>query len=187
MSDLDHIVTAYAHMERQVQHLMNALCRPYCSICPKCCCRPDICDESIDSAFLQLLRTLDPPEQPFCDQYGWLTVDGCALPIGRPPVCYEFICDDIMLSLPDDTARYAMRALGLIMSFLGEELSPLGPLTELADADALRAIRADAFTARLSTANTALNAIQTYLESGTLSPAALAPLLTADTPLLQGP
>ena len=50
---------------------------------------------------------------------GWLTLDGCGLDVGRPPVCYEFYCSAIISGISGAYRKYAADVLGKLVSFAG--------------------------------------------------------------------
>ena len=188
--DLERIVDEYTEFEHRVRELMIAQAAPCCSVCPSCCCRFDICEETIDSAFLSLIRTREEPGESFSDSYGWLTPTGCLLKIGRPPVCYEFLCDDIMHSMPDDDARFALRTLGMLITYVGRKAIGTRHLVELLNPDDLLRLRYERFHARLATAQTALEDIEEYFSSGAFPDEAMPHLLKICKPgtdMYQGP
>ena len=86
----------YVLLEKQIQQLMDPLSRPYCRRCTAVCCREEMCRESIESAFLSVLVQMQKIR--YNRQNGWLGNAGCRLAYGRPLVCYEFFCEDILHS-----------------------------------------------------------------------------------------
>ncbi|MCC7299484.1 MAG: hypothetical protein IT583_00185, partial [Verrucomicrobia bacterium] len=97
-SKLIRLLGKYKELERDVQELVSAQCRDVCALCTACCCRADLCEEALESPFLHAAHGRDELES---DRYGFLTETGCSLEIGRPPVCYEFFCDELMAAQPD--------------------------------------------------------------------------------------
>lgn len=187
--DLERILDAYITLEDRVRELMLAQASPSCSICPAVCCRCDICEESIESAFLSLIHQRVPPAESYCESYGWLTHTGCTLAVGRPPVCYEFLCDSILLTLPNDDARFALRTLGMLITYVGRKAIGTRHLVELLDPDDLLHLRYPRFEKRLRVAQTALEDIQDCFETGLLSPEAkdhLLKICRPGTELYQG-
>lgn len=114
---LKHLIEEYIELERGVQELVSAQCRPVCELCTACCCRADLCEEALESPFLCAVHGRNELES---DRYGFLTETGCALEIGRPPVCYEFFCDELMATQPDDLHRDLLRILGRLPTYAGE-------------------------------------------------------------------
>jgi hypothetical protein len=109
----------------------------------------------VDSAFLRALRSIHQKDVFFCDRYGWLTESGCALKCGRPPVCYGFLCNDIVDSL-NDTERDYVRVLGRIVSWVGERAAGSRHLVEIMDSADLEQINCERISRRIVTARTAL-------------------------------
>lgn len=106
-------------LEKSVQALMEKATGPLCAGCKKVCCQPEICRESLDSAFLCRVRQhADMPD--FSPDTGWLCEFGCTLEAGRPPVCYEYFCDHIMTQIPDRDQRWRMLVLGHLVSHAGK-------------------------------------------------------------------
>ena len=54
------------------------------------------------------------------DACGWLTPAGCRLGTGRPPLCYDFICNAIHESLKSPDRHQTLRQIARLMSFAGE-------------------------------------------------------------------
>jgi hypothetical protein len=108
---LIRILEEYAAFETEVRRQLANICAPHCAVCKRVCCRPEYCRETIDSPFLALLNPEISPNSQYSADRGWLTLRGCALSAGRPPVCYQFICKKIFDSLPDDTSRYLLEVL----------------------------------------------------------------------------
>ena len=84
----------YIFLEKEIQKLIFPISRSFCSKCLGNCCREEICKESIDSTFLSILT--GKQKIRFNSQNGWLGPLGCKLDYGRPLVCYEFFCEDIL-------------------------------------------------------------------------------------------
>ncbi|MFA7256500.1 MAG: hypothetical protein WC047_02870 [Kiritimatiellales bacterium] len=117
-SRLKNLLEEYAGLERGVQELVSAQCGPVCGLCTvACCCRADICEEALESPFLRLLHKQDTLDS---DRYGFLTETGCALPAGRPPICYEFFCEELLNSLPDEKCRELLKILGRLPTHAGQ-------------------------------------------------------------------
>ena len=125
---------AYAELEGEVQQVIGNLFGSVCSLCTSTCCTPDICEESLDSAFLRKIREFLQPQAFFCERYGWLAENGCTLKCGRPPVCYGFFCNEIIDSLPE-SARADLRELGRIVSDVGSRALGSRHLVELSEED----------------------------------------------------
>ncbi|MDD4737394.1 MAG: hypothetical protein PHP44_14955, partial [Kiritimatiellae bacterium] len=187
---LKPILDDYIAFEHRVREQMLVHASPSCGICPAVCCRYDICEESIDSAFLSLIRQHTAPTECFCERYGWLTPTGCALEVGRPPVCYEFLCDDMLHALPNDDARFALRTLGMLITYIGRKAIGTRHLVELLHHEDLLRLHYPRFRVRLQTAQTALEIITDYFDSSTLpddSKLHLLKICKPGTELYQGP
>jgi hypothetical protein len=106
-SDLSHdfvmAVLEYQSLEQKVNQLVVQVCKPFCSTCSNCCCKIDFCSESFDSYWLRMTWELSGySRSQYDDSIGWLSSDGCRLTTGRPPVCYEHLCNRIISETPDD-------------------------------------------------------------------------------------
>ncbi len=168
MSGIQPIQKEYGHFELRVQKVMNLCAEPFCSLCQSCCCQHVICEESVLSPFLLGVHKQFPPTDLFCDTYGWLSTRGCTLTAGRPPVCYEFLCDVMMTNLPNDDTRYALRTLGMLVTHLGRNALGGRHLVELSEDD-LDRVRLDRFTKRLQECRRVFDDLEHFFSSGMLS------------------
>lgn len=164
-----HFIALYIELERAVQELIAMHCASFCALCTACCCRADICEEAIDSLFLQRLHRR---HQLDSDRYGFLDTTGCTLSAGRPPVCYSFFCDELLAAQEDGLQRDLLRLLGRLVSLVGEQA--LGPahLVELMDEECLAKINYDKLARRVERALDALELIRSGLQSGRLDASA---------------
>lgn len=187
-SALRRFILRYAALEQRVGALMSQVCGLWCGCCQDSCCRCDMCEESLDSAFLRAVIGLTPPDAPFSDHVGWLTLHGCALKAGRPPVCYEFVCDEIMHELSGDTIRYAVRSLGKSLYYVGEEAWQGLHLVEIVLDEQLRQVDCIRLQRRLEEAEEAVQDIECMLVTHTQSKptAAMMKICPSDTELYQG-
>lgn len=167
-SELRAVLAAYADLEMRVRAMSTECYGEVCALCTSTCCTPDICEESVDSAFLRALRSTYENGALFCDRFGWLTEKGCALGVGRPPVCYRFFCDEIMDSLGDRERRIIL-VLGRLMVWVGERASGSRHLVEVMDDEGLKAIRADRVIKRIEIAREALAGIESMLGDAPVS------------------
>ncbi len=173
MNELQKIQQKYGLFEQRIQHLMNHYASSYCEVCQSCCCQYVICEESLISPFLQGVQELFPPTDTFCDSYGWLSPTGCTLAAGRPPVCYEFLCDILMDALPDDDTRYALRTLGMLLTYLGQKALGNRHLVEITDSTMLTQIKPERINKRLLECQKVLDDLTAFFSSGTFPPHAL--------------
>lgn len=110
------VIHEYVHLESQVRILITRFCLPFCSHCTNYCCKEKFCKESIDSFWLNLVWQNSGFELSQYDaDLGWLTCTGCRLDAGRPPVCYSFLCHEILANLsPSDPLVHLMEIAKLI-------------------------------------------------------------------------
>ena len=170
MKNLEAFINGYAELESKIRSLMTELFEDTCGICTACCCRVDICEEAMQSAFLSLLlkqQGLDAKDLD--DRYGWLDQQGCTLEVGRPPICYSYFCDQLLARLPDDDSRYATRVLGNLVDYVGREALNERHLVEIMNFDDLMKMDFDSLTLRLEEAQEACLVIEQFIETGRLS------------------
>jgi hypothetical protein len=157
------LIMAYGLLEQQVIGCMTALCREECSRCRKICCRIDYCRESLESVFLCRVRELFAPRTRWNRQAGWLSVRGCRLPAGRPPVCYEFLCDALEARQPSARHVDALRRLARVITEAGKGAGGKVHLVELDNLDRLNPQR---LTARLDQARHTLFELRRFWQEG---------------------
>ena len=167
MSPIDEILKPYAELESSVNLLMKELFSETCGMCTACCCRADICEEAIESAFLsKLLKRQGLDANDMDDRYGWLDLNGCSLDYGRPPICYAYFCDQLLSRLPDDDARLAAQKLGQLMDHVGKDALGNWTLVDIKNNDDLDKVSVDELSRRLEEAQEALQIIEQYMQSG---------------------
>ncbi len=169
MSDLNRIVSRYALFEAMVQAYINNYFRPYCSTCADVCCKPDFCRETLDSVFLTLLRQTSTPAVSYRKKKGWLTETGCILKVGRPPVCYEYLCDNILAAQPAGIHRYVDNVLSKLISHTGKRAYRGKHLVEILELSELKLIELSSFNNRLRESEAAFQAVRSYHEHNYLS------------------
>ena len=96
VAGLETLLDDYIRLEKKIQALIAKVTGAYCRQCLGKCCKKEICREAIDSAFLALLVARQKVR--FSDGSGWLGPRGCRLDYGRPLVCYDYFCQDILKS-----------------------------------------------------------------------------------------
>ena len=115
------VVYEYANLESQVRRLLNRFCSPHCSDCIDCCCKEKFCNESLGSFWLNMVWQNSGYD---LSQYnagsGWLTCDGCRLVAGRPPVCYSFICKEILKNPSQSDHLQIMVNIAKLMPLVGK-------------------------------------------------------------------
>ena len=93
-SGIDCLVKNYVVLEKEIQHRIRLISESYCKTCSTKCCKEVMCREAIESRFLRLIGKQNPLE--YDRRSGFLSPCGCRLKIGRPLVCYEFFCTQIL-------------------------------------------------------------------------------------------
>lgn len=162
---LKQFIEHYVELEREVQKLVTGLCYPLCSQCTQICCRADICEEAIESPFLRLINKRTELDS---DAYGFLTLTGCALPVGRPPVCHEYFCDDQMYHQPDETHAKVLRTLGALVAHAGRNATGDTHLVEIMDESKLTKLAFQRLEKQLDECFQALEIIKDFYNEGTL-------------------
>jgi hypothetical protein len=170
MQPIDDILEPYAELEKSVRSLMAELFSESCGMCTACCCRADICEETTQSAFLsKLLVKQDLSADDMDDRIGWLDLHGCSLEYGKPPICYEYFCDQLLARLPDEEARFSARILGKLMDYVGQNALGSWHLVEIMNVNDLGKVSIDMLTQRLDEAVLAFEAIEEYMQAGRLT------------------
>jgi hypothetical protein len=185
MQTINDILIPYTELEKSVRARMVELFSTTCGMCTSCCCRTDICEEAISSAFLSmLLKVQQVRPEDMDDRYGWLDQNGCSLKYGRPPICYAFFCDELLARLPDDDARYVTQVLGRLPHHVG--LNALGTwnLVDIKNDEDLKKVDVARLKHRLEEAQNAFVEIEEFLECDRLSASARTTLalITTDDP-----
>lgn len=165
-TELKHLLEEYSELERGVQELVSAQCGAVCGLCTvACCCRADICEEALDSPFLKLLHKRNGLES---DGYGFLTESGCALPIGRPPVCYEFFCEEVLADQPDNLRCKLLKILGRLPAHAGQNAHGEAHLVEIMDEEVLNHLAFQRLEKQMLECFQALEILRTFFNEGTL-------------------
>jgi hypothetical protein len=160
VNQLNKLAIDYAGLEIRVQRLMKTACGQTCAKCPKVCCRPEMCRESLESPFLALVRKNSKPSPAWNPQKGWLGLEGCRLKVGRPPVCYEFLCNDILAGQKDENARTCLKSLACLLSQAGRKALGGDHLVAIMTQERLAKIKPQRLAARLAWAAAALSALE---------------------------
>jgi hypothetical protein len=165
MSDMTRLIDRYVHFEQRVRRWTERWCRPFCTVCPKVCCRFGFCIESRESAFLTRVAGRFAPRSAFSATRGWLSATGCCLVAGRPPVCYEFLCRDIWQTVAGDpNRRHALLTASMVVSYVGRRAIGGRHLVEALDADDLKRISTARVMTRLDEAGEAFRAAVRILD-----------------------
>lgn len=164
--ELKQLMEEYAELERGVQELIGAQCGPVCGLCTvACCCRADICEEALGSPFLRLLHGREELES---DAYGFLTETGCALDVGRPPICYEFFCEELLEALPDDQHRDFLKILGRLPTHAGQNAHGDAHLVEIMNEEELDHLAFQRLEKQMQESFQALEVLQSFFNEKTL-------------------
>jgi hypothetical protein len=185
MTELEHILKAYGKFESEVRVFSSELWVQWCSNCSEVCCKALYCRETFESPFLFLLLNKYSHQLDNHTQKAWLSEAGCKLSIGRPPVCYEFLCANILDAQQTGMHRYAMIVLSKLVSHIGKKALGSRHLIEVMDPAGLKKIRYSRFEKRLSEARNAFDVVQLFLGCGKLENDALKVLSKISPPNLR--
>jgi hypothetical protein len=172
MNTLSKIIEKYAAFEAEVGACTAEILRNHCSVCKEVCCKPEFCAESISSPFLDRVRRHFAPDAVYDAVHGWLTPVGCALPVGRPPVCYQFICRTILDAQSTAQSRYAIAILSNLVGHAGKKALGRKHVVELEAAAQLKRINLSRIEKQLEEAVNAFSLVRAYFngEIAELSP-----------------
>jgi hypothetical protein len=92
----------------------------------------------------------------------WLNEAGCKLSVGRPPVCYEFLCANILDAQEMGMHRYAMIVLSKLVAHIGKRAFGSRHLIEVMDPADLKKIKYSRFQKPLSEARNAFDVVQFF-------------------------
>ena len=173
MNDLEYILKAYAAFEFDVRGFSSQLWFPWCSNCRKVCCQAVYCRETFESPFFILLIEACCGRLSAGPEKSWLGSTGCRLPVGRPPVCYEFLCADILDDRRPALQRYAMTVLSRLIDHIGKKALGSRHLVEIMNPADLRKIRYSRFQKRLIEARVAFGGVQSVFSGDRADPATL--------------
>lgn len=176
MDLLSKIIEDYAAFEAKIGAYTANIFQKYCSVCDGACCRPEICEESLFSPFLKRLRQRFASDAAFSDGRGWLKPTGCALTVGRPPVCYQFICDAVLQEPTAPEFRYAVMILSNLINHVGKNVLGCKHIVELQDSSELKRVNFTRFEKQLSEAAEAFHLVRTYLD-GDIAALNVSPIL----------
>ena len=164
MDLLSKIIEDYAAFETEVRVYTSNIFQKYCTPCKGDCCRPEICEESFTSPFLERLRQRFASDAVFSDDCGWLKPTGCALPVGRPPACYQFFCDAVFEKRQKAESRYAVTILSSLINHIGKKALGRKHIVELQDSSELKRVNFARFEKQLNEAAEAFHLVRTYLD-----------------------
>ncbi len=173
MDELEDILRAYAAFESEVRVFSSELWLQSCSNCREVCCKAVYCRETFESPFLYLLLKNHSHPAYNITQKNWLSEAGCKLSVGRPPVCYEFLCDNILDARRPGMQRYAMIVLSKLISHIGKRALGSRHLIEIIDPADLKKVRYSRFEKRLAVARNAFAVVQLIFKGNILENDAL--------------
>ena len=172
-SEICRILAEYAAFELEINNYSSQLWRPFCSVCKGVCCQPEYCWESIESPFLSRLHGCYSPKSVFSSDMGWLTGAGCSLPLGRPPVCYQFVCEKILETQGTDEQQYLMKVFSNLINHVGKRALGHRHLVAIMDSDQLDQLDYDRFARRLNEAKQAFELLQASWDQNAIDESAL--------------
>jgi hypothetical protein len=95
---------------------------------------------------------------------GWLTETGCALPVGRPPVCYQFLCDTVLSMRPEPDFRYALTIISNLVNHVGKKARGRKHIVELQEPSELDSLNSTRFEKQLNEAEKAFKLVRSFLD-----------------------
>ena len=167
MKSLSKIIEKYAVFEAEVGAYSKKIYFDACSVCKGGCCKKEICTESLSSPFLSRLRQRFAPGAIYDSGCGWLTPSGCALPVGRPPVCHQFLCDRILNIRPSADFRYAVTILSNLVDHVGKKARGRKHIVELEYYSELKQIDFPRVEKQLNEADAAFKLVRLFLDDDT--------------------
>ena len=84
---------------------------------------------------------------------------GCRLPIGRPPICYQFFCQKALDGLPDDHHREHLKTAAALVNDVGKQALGGRHLVTLTAAEIFGRLNIDKLNQRIRSALGRLNDI----------------------------
>lgn len=165
MDALSKIMAKYAAFEAEVSAYSAKIYFEPCSACKGACCKPKYCEESLTSPFLSRLRQHFVPDAVYDSERGWLTGTGCALPVGRPPVCYQFLCNTILHLRPKPDFRYALTILSNLVNHIGKKARGGRHIVELQESSELKRINIPRIEKQLHEAENAFQFACAFLDA----------------------
>ena len=176
MDLLSKIIEDYTAFETEVRAYTSNIFQMCCSACNGACCRPEICEESLTSPFLKRVRQHFASDAAFSDGRGWLQPTGCALTVGRPPVCYKFLCDAVLKEPTAPEFRYVVMILSNLINHVGKKALGCKHIVELQDSSELKRVNFTRFEKQLNEATEAFHLGRTYLD-GDIAELNVSPIL----------
>jgi len=167
------ILEEYAAFELEINTYSSQLWGVVCAACKGVCCESEYCREAIDSPFLSRLHACYSPKGVFSPEMGWLIKTGCALSLGRPPICYQFLCEKIIEAQATDEQRYLLNVFSNLINHVGKRALGHRHLVAIMDSDQLDQLDYNRFAGRLNEAKRAFELLRTCWEQNTIDKRAL--------------
>ena len=164
MNSLSNILEKYVAFEVEIRAYSTKIYLNYCSACKGGCCKLEYCEESLSSPFLSRIRQHFVPDAVYDSRRGWLTEAGCALPVGRPPVCHQFFCDTVLNTQPAAEFRYALTILSNLVNHVGKKALGRKHIVELQEVSELKRINFTRFEKHLNEAGNAFKLVRSFLD-----------------------
>lgn len=159
-------IEQYAECEAGVRELISMKGNSLCGQCTRCCCDIVHCREAITSPFL---KQIHQQADQFHQQNGFLSPTGCVLEKGRPPMCYEYFCDDHFYYQPDELHAEVLKILGALLSHATRNAQGNTPLEEILQEEDINQLDYQQLQNQMNESLQALEIIRTFYKDGTLS------------------
>lgn len=163
---LETFIERYAELENRVRELVEEKCRPLCLTCTCFCCDAIICSEAVESPFL---KRVHQQSDRYSEKNGFTSKTGCTLHQGRPPVCYEYFCDNHFYYQPDEQHEKVLKILGALPTHALRNADGDVPLTEIMDEQQLDQVDFAKLGMHLAESFRALEIVRAFYRDGTLS------------------
>ena len=97
-AELQQAVAEYAELDMEIGRLVAERFYDVCAACRKRCCKPEVCEQALDSWWLRQVSEHVhgkwwPDDWEGLDECVAMTAEGCLLQAGRPIICRSFVCD----------------------------------------------------------------------------------------------
>jgi hypothetical protein len=167
---LKSYIEQYTECETGIRELISMKGGSLCAQCTRCCCDIVHCKEAITSPFL---KQVHKQAEQFNEQNGFLSPTGCALEKGRPPVCYEYFCDDHFYYQPDELHAEILKILGTLLNHATRNARGNTPLEEIIQEEEIDLVDYELLKNQINESLQALEIIRTFYREGTLSETSL--------------
>ena len=160
------VVFEYQHLEQRVRQLTLKICGSFCRSCHDRCCNKDYCSESLESYWLRMTwGSWGHHISEYDISEGWLSPGGCQLEVGRPPVCYEFLCRKILTEIQEKNYLAGFKGISNLVSFAGRNALGNRHLITLSPEQILKRINFERLRRKIGQAHSILNRCEAALVS----------------------